>query len=156
MEPWHIALDKVAVHEVVGGGALGSVRRGVIEGREVALKSIHLLRDDAPAIRDMGGALSPDERRHVLATFKRECDLLRQLQHENILPFIGVVVDASLQPLYLACTFVASGNLHELIHSDRGSGLRTVMCEPASSTHTPLAQPRTAAPSTATDGPFFK
>jgi serine/threonine protein kinase len=124
-EPYHIAQEKVRVHEVVGGGALGAVYRGVIEGREVALKCIHLLRDDAPAIRDMGGALRPDERRHVQATFKRECDLLRQLQHENILPFIGVVVDASRQPLYLACTYVASGNLHELIHGDSGCGLRT-------------------------------
>lgn len=125
MEPWHIAQDTVAVHEVVGGGALGSVHRGVIEGREVALKCIHLLRDDAAAQRAMGGALTADERRYVLATFKQECDLLRQLQHENILPFIGVVVDASLQPLYLACTFVASGNLHDLIHGDSGRGLRT-------------------------------
>lgn len=125
MEPYHIAQEKVAVHEVVGGGALGSVYRGVIEGREVALKCIHLLRDDAPAIRAMGGALSPDERQHVLVTFKHECDLLRQLQHENILPFIGVVVDAARQPLYLATAYIGTGNLHELIHGDSGRGLRT-------------------------------
>ena len=116
MEPWHIAQDTVAVHEVVGGGALGSVHRGVIEGREVALKCIHLLRDDAAAQRAMGGALTADERRYVLATFKQECDLLRQLQHENILPFIGVVVDASLQPLYLACT---SASLHHELAAAR-------------------------------------
>ena len=125
MEPYHIPQEKVAVHEVVGGGALGSVYRGVVDGREVALKCIHLLRDDAPAIRAMGGRLRPDERRHVLDTFRRECDLLRQLQHENILPFIGVVVDAAQQPLYLAATYVGTGNLHELIHGDSGLGLRT-------------------------------
>ena len=49
MEQYHIAQEKVTVHEEVGGGALGSVYRGVIDGREVALKCIHLLRDDAPA-----------------------------------------------------------------------------------------------------------
>ena len=113
------------MHEVVGGGALGSVYRGVVDGREVALKCIHLLRDDASAIRAMGGRLRPDERRHVLDTFRRECDLLRQLQHENILPFIGVVVDAAQQPLYLAATYVGTGNLHQLIHGDSGLGLRT-------------------------------
>eukprot|EP01048_Picozoa_sp_COSAG05_P033942 COSAG05_NODE_13904_length_414_cov_1.463492_1_plen_85_part_10 len=71
--PYHIRLDDVAVGERIGGGALGEVRVGEHDGNAVALKSLHMLRTDDAAQAEWGGALSPAERDHQLALFRREC-----------------------------------------------------------------------------------
>ena len=61
-----------------------------------------MLRDDAAAIARMGGALAPELRASLRASFLRECDFLRRARHPNVLQFIGVVVDGECQPQYLA------------------------------------------------------
>eukprot|EP01046_Picozoa_sp_COSAG06_P042740 COSAG06_NODE_5489_length_3446_cov_2.584105_1_plen_858_part_00 len=122
--PYHIPLADVAVGERIGGGALGEVRVGACDGNQVALKSLHMLRTDDAAQAEWGGALSPAERGHQLALFVRECETLRGLDHRNILPFIGVVVDQDSEPLYLATQFIPGGTLHDLIHHARYAQLR--------------------------------
>ena len=122
--PYHIPLEDVAVGERIGGGALGEVRVAVYDGNQVALKSLHMLRTDDVAQAQWGGALSPAERDHQLALFIRECDTLRGLDHRNILPFIGVVVDRDSEPLFLATQFIPGGTLHDLIHHARYAQLR--------------------------------
>ena len=142
---------------VIGQGALGVVRRGIFraEGDDpdpdgghradshgralipaqqrmtrpvrVALKGLHMLRTDAASVAAMGGGLTPRERGHVLQTFWRECELLHRAQHDNIVPFVGVVMDDTLarEPLYLASEYVCSGTLHELIHGEQYAGMRS-------------------------------
>merc|ERR1712093_317584 len=107
-------LADVVVGERIGSGALGEVRRGTIGDVGVALKALHMLRTDAAAQAQWGGALSPAERRHQLEVFRRECDTMRGLVHPNILPFVGVVVDdtPAAEPLYLATQLIPSGTLH--------------------------------------------
>ena len=127
---YRIALADVQVIEgregLIGRGALGEVRRGRYAGTEVALKGLHMLRTDAEAAHAMGGALAPAERRALQADFFRECDILRRAVHPNILPFIGVVVDAAgSQPLFLAAQYIASGTLHDLLYSPRHAALRS-------------------------------
>lgn len=127
---YRISLADVHVIEgregLIGRGALGEVRRGRYAGTEVALKGLHMLRTDAEALHAMGGALGPAERRVLQADFFRECDVLRQAVHPNILPFIGVVVDAhGLQPLYLATQYIESGTLHDVLYSPRHGALRS-------------------------------
>ncbi len=122
--PYHIPLEDVAVGERIGGGALGEVRVAEYDGNQVALKSLHMLRTDDAAQVEWGGALSPAERDYQLAQFIRECDTLRGLDHRNILPFIGVVVDRDSEPLYLATQFISGGTLHDLIHHARYAQLR--------------------------------
>eukprot|EP01043_Picozoa_sp_COSAG02_P067715 COSAG02_NODE_10979_length_1819_cov_1.929070_1_plen_545_part_00 len=127
---YRIALADVQVIEgregLIGRGALGEVRRGRYAGTEVALKGLHMLRTDAEAAHAMGGALAPAERRALQADFFRECDVLRRAVHPNILPFIGVVVDAAgSQPLFLAAQYIASGTLHDLLYSPRHAALRS-------------------------------
>ena len=127
---YRIALTDVHVIEgregLIGRGALGEVRRGRYAGTEVALKGLHMLRTDAEALHAMGGALGPAERRALQADFFRECEVLRQAVHPNILPFIGVVVDAhGLQPLYLATQYIESGTLHDVLYNPRHAALRS-------------------------------
>ena len=115
---WLIPLEEVEVGRVPGRGALGEGRLGTYRELPVALKGLHLLRTDAASVRMMGGVvLSAAERRNVIASFMRECELLRHAVHQNVVPFVGVVVDR--EPLYLATQFCSEGTLDDLIHGDR-------------------------------------
>ena len=108
-----ISLADVALVEgpdgVIGHGALGEVRRATWCGTSIALKDLFMLRDDAAAIARLGGALAPELRASLRASFLRECDFLRRARHPNVLQFIGVVVDGEGQPLYLATEYVEGG-----------------------------------------------
>jgi serine/threonine protein kinase len=86
-----------------------------------------MLRTDEASQAEWGGALSAAERAHLLEGFKRECDTMRGLVHENILPFLGVVVDdtPAAEPLYLATQYVESGTLHDLLHAATYAGMRS-------------------------------
>ena len=112
---------------IIGQGALGEVRRGRHGPVELALKNLHLLRNDDASVAAMGGALTPRERAHVLQAFWKECALLQRADHENIVQFVGVVVDDTEQrePLFLASEFIESGTLQELIYGERHAALRS-------------------------------
>ena len=111
---------------LLGSGALGQVRRGTYLGAAVAFKQLYYLRTDAESIANLGGALSPAERQHVLRKFMQECTFMHTLTHPNIVPFFGVVVDDTREraPLYLAMQYIPTGTLHDLIHSPRYLWLR--------------------------------
>ena len=112
---------------IIGQGALGEVRRGRRGPVQLALKNLHLLRNDAASVAAMGGALAPREREHVMHTFWKECALLQRASHRNIVQFVGVVVDDTEQrePLFLASEFIESGTLQELIYGERHAALRS-------------------------------
>jgi hypothetical protein len=124
---WAIPVGEVEVVAgpagVVGRGALGEVRRGAYRGVQVALKGLHLLRTDAATMAAMGGALTPGERASVMASFLKECDMMRRCVHPNIVPFVGVVYDR--EPLYLALQYLPAGTLHDMIYGERYSAMRT-------------------------------
>ena len=67
---------------IIGGGALGEVRRGRYKGAACALKSLHMLRTDAASVATFGGALNHDERRYLVQKFTEECELLDCLESE--------------------------------------------------------------------------
>ena len=117
----------VTVGDRIGSGSLGEVYRGTYADTNVALKTLHMLRTDAAAQAEWGGALSAAERQHQLELFRHECGTMSGLVHPNILPFIGVVVADTprAEPLFLATQLIASGTLHDLIHTERYAALRT-------------------------------
>ena len=94
----------VTVGDRIGSGSLGEVYRGTYADTNVALKTLHMLRTDAAAQAEWGGALSAAERQHQLELFRHECGTMSGLVHPNILPFIGVVVADTprAEPLFLA------------------------------------------------------
>ena len=115
---------------VLGRGALGEVRRGrwvTAGGGEtgVALKRLFMLRDDAAALAEIGGALSAEEKASVVTAFLRECVILSRANHPNILPFYGIVVDEARQPLYMATALVESGTLRDMLLHERYAHLRS-------------------------------
>ena len=112
---------------VLGTGALGEVRRGTYRGAVVACKSLFMLRTDARSVAGFGGALRPEERRHLTAKFMQECRFMQECTHPNIVPFFGVAVDdtPAREPLYLVMQYIESGSLRDVIHSARYCGMRT-------------------------------
>ena len=90
------------------------VRRGTIGDVGVALKALHMLRTDAAAQAQWGGALSPAERRHPLEVFRRECGKMRGLVHPEITPLCGGVADGApaAGPLYPARPVLLSVTHH--------------------------------------------
>jgi serine/threonine protein kinase len=112
---------------VLGTGALGEVRRGTFRGALVACKGLFMLRTDARSVAGFGGALRPDERKHLTAKFMQECRFMQECTHPNIVPFFGVAVDDSpaREPLYLVMQYIESGSLQDVIHGARYSDMRT-------------------------------
>lgn len=126
-----VRISEVAVIQgaagLLGRGSLGEVRRGLYKGVDVALKGLHMMRDDPESLAAMGGALSPEERARVRLDFWRECKTMQGLTHPNILPFLCVVVDDTVraEPLYLAMQLIESGTLHDLIYHPKHAAMRT-------------------------------
>jgi serine/threonine protein kinase len=62
-----------------------------------------------------------------LSKFMKECAFMKNCTHSNIVPFYGVVVDASPQqePPYLMIQYIPTGTLADLIHADRYEAMRT-------------------------------
>ena len=88
---------------LIGKGANGEVRRGIYRGADVALKRLLMLRTDEAWVAEGGFVdLSRRDRQNLMENFEKECEMLRSLEHSNIVLFLGVVVGAraltSLQP----------------------------------------------------------
>ena len=111
----------------LGTGALGEVRRGIYRGSQVACKSLFMLRTDADTLRELGGQLTDAERKFILGKFMAECLYMAACAHPNIVPFFGVAVDntPAREPQYLVMQYIGSGSLHDVIHKERYSEMRT-------------------------------
>lgn len=115
MPEQHVQVDK---SRRLGGGALGEVFHASWFGSPVVVKRLYFMDDDPAAMHAMGGPLSTHDRQHVMRDFYRECLLNSNLRHSNIVPFLGVVVDAALQPRYLMLELMSGRSLDHLIHPD--------------------------------------
>eukprot|EP01046_Picozoa_sp_COSAG06_P026390 COSAG06_NODE_2268_length_7202_cov_2.299592_6_plen_478_part_00 len=113
---------------IIGRGALGEVRRGILRstGARMAFKELLMLRTDEASVRAMGVMLTPAERAHVVASFKAEAEMLRGLRHEHIVPFVGVVVSAANNEwLHIVTPYFADGTLQDLLYLPKYERLRT-------------------------------
>ena len=75
--------DALKVGDEISRGAYGTVYRGALGTRPVAIKKIHqLLLDCAKERRE--------ELEGILKRFRDECELMEAAKHENVVEFIGV------------------------------------------------------------------
>ena len=111
----------------LGTGALGEVRRGIYRGVQVACKSIFMLRTDVDTLHELGGQLTDAERKISVGKFMQESRHMTACTHPNITPFFGVAVDGTpaRKPQYLVMQYIGSGSLHDVIHKERYSEMRT-------------------------------
>ena len=76
--------DEVKIIKEIGRGASGLVSKGRFRGQEVAVKQIH---QEILA------------QQHVMEEFRREVRIMANIQHPNLVRFIGAVFDESVQNL---------------------------------------------------------
>ena len=76
--------NEVMIVREIGRGASGLVSKGRFRGQEVAVKQIHQ------------EILS---QQHVMEEFRREVTIMANIQHPNLVRFIGAVFDKSVQNL---------------------------------------------------------
>ena len=80
---WTPDHDALKIGDEISRGAYGTVHRGTLGTRPVAIKKIHqLLLDCAKEKRD--------ELEGIQKKFRDECELLKTAKHENVVEFIGV------------------------------------------------------------------
>jgi len=84
----------------------------------VAAKRLFFMSNDAAALRAMGGALDTTSREAVLRDFLKECSINSSIRHPNIVMFLGVGVDRSLNdsPRFLVLELMERGSLHDEIY----------------------------------------
>ena len=76
--------DEVAIIKEIGRGASGLVSKGRFRGQEVAVKQIH---QEILA------------QQHVMEEFRREVRIMANIQHPNLVRFVGAVFDEGVQTL---------------------------------------------------------
>ena len=116
-----IPLDHLAIDESshLGVGALGEVKRAIWNNSTpVAVKQLFFMSTDPAALRAMGGALDTTSREAVLRGFIKECSINSSIRHPNIVMFLGVGVDRSLndEPRFLVLELMERGSLHDEIY----------------------------------------
>eukprot|EP00929_Paragymnodinium_shiwhaense_P072184 TRINITY_DN36636_c0_g1_i1.p1 TRINITY_DN36636_c0_g1~~TRINITY_DN36636_c0_g1_i1.p1 ORF type:complete len:396 (+),score=73.22 TRINITY_DN36636_c0_g1_i1:129-1316(+) len=99
-----LRVSDIEVGEKIGSGGFGSVHRGQLRGREVAVKRAHVLD---------GSNISQDQ----LADFQKEVAALQALRHPRLIEFIGVAVDPPL--LMIVTELATGGSLHNYLHVQR-------------------------------------
>lgn len=81
---WKVRRNEVRITKEIGRGASGLVSKGLFHGQEVAVKQIHQSILSQP---------------HVIDEFKREVRIMANIQHPNLVRFIGAVFDEAVENL---------------------------------------------------------
>ena len=95
-----IPYSELIIEREIGKGAYGKVYKAKYDGREVAVKSMALLKDER-------------ERNWM----KREISLLKQVRHPNVTEFIGISKDPE-NNLLIVMEFVPGGELYPLLQKE--------------------------------------
>ena len=94
----HVEIKR-GVKDILGTGAYGNVYKAVCDNLTCAAKILHLvLAQEEPGVGQEGRQLY--HRRLPVVRFNRECEILSNLHHPNIVQFLGVVEDCK-QPVLL-------------------------------------------------------
>jgi len=93
---WRISMSELSIGDKIGGGAFGSVHKGIFRGTEVAIKVVQ------------GGKAE-------LQSFENEAKMLASLRHPNICLFMGACLDNNLKFWTIVTEFVARGSLWDVL-----------------------------------------
>lgn len=101
LDNWEIDKNFLKVGEKMGCGSCGHLYHGLYLDQEVAIKVLP----------------SEDLNSQSQAEFFQEIEILRQVQHENVIQFIG----ACTKPPFMCIVteFMPGGNLYDLLHNEQ-------------------------------------
>jgi len=108
---------------VEGGGGCATISRGEYYGRPVAIKTLHQYLTSDPEERfcvsaEISDVVGDPFSLQALQKFRREVVAWRHLQHPNILPFIGVILEP--HRLAMVSEWMDHGNINEYIERHEG------------------------------------
>jgi serine/threonine protein kinase len=110
------AVDVADPGALLGGGAYGAVYAATLHGRQVAAKTLHMLKD--PAMYGLVGRdAEPGALNSVLAMFETEVMALAAVDHPNILRFIGVGYSAATAALPRLPKWIVTEIMPHSLHS---------------------------------------
>ncbi|ELR16181.1 protein kinase domain containing protein [Acanthamoeba castellanii str. Neff] len=101
---WELKREEIKTLDeaALGKGAFGTVSKGILRGKPVAVKKIHIgLRRDGQI----------DERTsEVLEDFRNECAVMSKLLHPNVLLLMGVCIDQEVDELLMVTELMENGS----------------------------------------------
>lgn len=110
-EEWEIDPAHLVVHEKIASGSFGDLYKGVLSGKDVAIKVLKVgqYQDQANMLRE----------------FMQELSVLRKVRHKHIVQLIG----ACTKPpkLCIVTEFMHGGSVLDYLHRTKGSPNRTRM-----------------------------
>ncbi|GAM20267.1 hypothetical protein SAMD00019534_034420 [Acytostelium subglobosum LB1] len=104
-----ISYPDIKIDKEIGKGHFSKVLRGVWKQKEVAVKKLNLIKDKG--------------KEEMMNEFKAEVELLGSLQHPNLVNCYGYC----LNPMCIVMEFLPTGNLFDLIHSNRENRLDSTL-----------------------------
>ena len=106
--------DTLIVGDRIGKGSYGEVFRGTLGSRPVAVKKIHDILIEAA--RENRQTLE-----HVIEEFRRECDLMKEAKHPNVVEYIGVFNQGKGEESALLVMELMEQTLEQFLRANRGT-----------------------------------
>jgi len=96
---WELKSNDIKIDSNIGKGTFGTVSKGKLRGKEVAVKKLHEIKMDDIA----------------MDAFRREVIIMSKLRHPNVLLFMG----ACMEPgnLLIVTELMPRGSVYDLLHS---------------------------------------
>mmetsp|Transcript_150818 Transcript_150818/g.420381 ORF Transcript_150818/g.420381 Transcript_150818/m.420381 type:complete len:289 (+) Transcript_150818:42-908(+) len=98
---WEVAPERLTMHEKVGAGRTATVYRGILDGREVAVKEFAV---------DVS-LMSRNERKNL----EREVNIMKDIMHPLLVNLVGIM--SSQTKLQVITEFCKGGCLFDLLHN---------------------------------------
>jgi len=97
---WEIDPSELEIGRELGKGAFGTVLKGKLRGKEVAIKKLNVQEMDEDSLAD----------------FKQEVEIMSKLRHPNVVLFMGVC----LQPgnCLMVTEYMPKGSVYDLLHDE--------------------------------------
>ena len=106
--------DTLIVGDRIGKGSYGEVFRGTLGSRPVAVKKIHEILIEAA--RENKQTLE-----HIIEEFRRECDLIKEAKHPNVVEYIGVFNQGKGEESALLVMELMEQTLEQFLRANRGT-----------------------------------
>ena len=104
-EVYEVNLDEISISGVVGEGSFSEVYRGKWRDSDVAVKKLNLSKSIRASTKDSD---EMSQMRAIVHSFRREISIMKELDHPNILSFVGCVFSREVQVIVTEFMIYAS------------------------------------------------
>jgi len=113
---WELKRDEIrfdAEEGVLGKGAFGTVCKGILRGKPVAVKNIPLV------FRHTRDGHLDARTSEMLEDFRNECAVMSKLLHPNVLLLMGVCIDQEANELLMVTELMENGSVFDILYNKK-------------------------------------